>query len=139
MAEPDFATKLLEQGFEPGAVTAGFQAHDHGAQELLVESTHLRFVLVLQFGNDEFASFSFQITDGLLSCMKVNADIYFLHSASFQSHISKLNVSLTTHARRRCFITSVPPAVAGGYVVDALDLLMFCEPDPLPTRYRRWY
>ena len=34
---------------------------------------------------------------------------------------------------------SVPPAVAGGYVVDAPDLLMFCKPDPLPTRYRRWY
>jgi len=28
---------------------------------------------------------------------------------------------------------------AGGYVVDALDYLMFREPDPLPTRYRRWY
>jgi len=27
--------------------------------------------------------------------MKVNADIYFLHSASFQSHIRELNVSLT--------------------------------------------
>src|ERR1043165_3393036 len=34
---------------------------------------------------------------------------------------------------------SAPPAVAGGYIVDALDLLMFCEPNPLPTRSRRWY
>jgi hypothetical protein len=30
---------------------------------------------VFQLGNDEFTSFSFQITDRLLSCMKVNADI----------------------------------------------------------------
>jgi len=41
--------------------------------------------------------------------------------------------------RHLAWIGSVPPAVAGGYVVDALDLLLFCEPDPLPTRYRRWY
>src|SRR6185295_2202415 len=86
MTEPDFVTEFLEQGFKPGAVTAGLQAHDHLTLELLVESTHLLFVLVPQCGNDEFASFSFQITDGLLPCMKVNADIYFFHSASFQSH-----------------------------------------------------
>src|SRR5215510_9828679 len=114
MAEPDCATELLEQSFEPETVTAGFESYDHWSWKLLIESAHLLFVLVLQFGNDEFASFNFQITDGLLSCMKVNANIYLLHSASFQSHISQLNVSLTTHARRRCFITSVPPAVAGG-------------------------
>jgi len=41
--------------------------------------------------------------------------------------------------RRRAWIGSVPPAVAGGYVVDALDLLMSCEHDPLHTRYRSWY
>ena len=63
------------------AVTTGFQAHHYGARELLLESTHLLFVVVLQFRNDEFASFSFQITDRLLSCMKVNADIYCIHSA----------------------------------------------------------
>src|SRR5215510_8343997 len=116
MAEPDFATELLEHSVEPETVTAGFESYDHWSLKLLVESTHLLFVLVLQFGNDEFASFNFQITDGLLSCMKVNANIYLLHSASFQSHISQLNVSLTTHERRRCFITSVPGAVATGWL-----------------------
>src|SRR6267143_1376433 len=90
MPEPDFATQLLEQSFEPGAVTTGFQTDDYGPGELCIESPHLWFVLVLQLMNDEFASFSFQITDGLLSCMKVNADIYCVHSASFQSHDTEL-------------------------------------------------
>ena len=52
MAEPDFATELLEQRFEPGTVTTCFQADDHFSLELLVKSTHLLFVLVLQFTND---------------------------------------------------------------------------------------
>src|SRR6185369_14512420 len=42
----------------------------------------------------KFATVSCQITDSLLSCMKVNADIYCLHSASFQSHV-KARESLT--------------------------------------------
>src|SRR5882757_2773676 len=112
MAEPNFATQLLEQSFEPGTVATGFQSDDYPTAELGVESTHLLFVLVLQFTGDEFASFSFQITDRLLSCMKVNADIYCLHSASFQSP-SKRALSLLK-AGRRCFITSVPGAVATG-------------------------
>jgi len=47
MTKPDFATELLEQRFEPGAVTTGFQADDYWSLELLVESTYLLFVLVL--------------------------------------------------------------------------------------------
>src|ERR1700730_8213994 len=100
MAEPDFATQFLEQSFEPGAVTTSFQAHDHAPLELCIESSHLLFVLVLQLIKDEFASFSFQITDGLLSCMKVNADIYCVHSASFQSHVRAVRES-SIHGRRR--------------------------------------
>src|SRR5437773_10753431 len=70
--------------------------------ELFVESAHLLFVLVLQFTSDEFASFSFQITDRLLSCMKVNADIYCLHSASFQSHVTEsTDRESSTHGRTR--------------------------------------
>src|SRR5689334_21971533 len=99
MTEPDFATKLLEHGFEPGAVTTGFQAHDYWSRELLVENTHLLFVLVLQCSNDEFASFSFQITGRLLSCMQVNADIYCLHSASCQSPVrADVSLALTREA-----------------------------------------
>src|SRR5882757_4197561 len=63
MSEPDFATQLLEQSFEPGAVTTSFQADDNLPVELGVEGPHLLFVLVLQLSGDEFASFSFQITD----------------------------------------------------------------------------
>src|SRR6266496_1070499 len=85
MTEPDFTTLFLEQSFEPRTVATSFQTHDHLPPELGVESAHLLFVLMLQFTDDEFASFSFQITDGLLACMKVNADIYCIHSASFQS------------------------------------------------------
>src|SRR6266705_7154279 len=99
MSEPHFATQLLEQSFEPGTVTTGFQAHDHLTLELAVKSAHLLFVLVLQFTADEFASFSFQITDRLLSCMKVNADIYCVHSASFQSHVrAAASLALTEEA-----------------------------------------
>src|SRR5207249_7577316 len=112
MAEPDLATQFLEHSFEPWAVTTCFQAHDYLPNELGVESPHLLFVLVLQLMKDEFASFSFQITNGLLSCMKVNADIYCLHSASFQSP-SKGALSLLK-AGGACFITSVPRAVATG-------------------------
>src|SRR6185369_2227788 len=86
IAKPHFATESLEQGFEPETVTTGFQTNDDLSLELLVESAHLLFVLVLQLSNDEFASFSFQITDRLLPGMKVNADVYCAHSASFQSH-----------------------------------------------------
>src|SRR5204862_6120965 len=106
-AQRDFATQFFEQSFKPGTVATSFQAHDYLPTELGVESPHLLFVLVLQFTGDEFANFSFQITDRLLSCMKVNADIYCLHSASFQS-LSKRALSLLT-AGRRCFITTVPP------------------------------
>src|SRR5687768_8646231 len=85
MAQPDFATELFQQSFEPGTVTTGFQTHDDLAAELRVESTHRCFVLVIQLVQQNLSTVSCQITDGLLSCMKVNADIYFLHSASFQS------------------------------------------------------
>ena len=47
--------------------------------------------------------------------------------------------ALPQKVRNFCWTQSVPPAVAGGYVVDELDLLMFRKPDPLPTGYRRWY
>src|SRR6266542_575037 len=116
----DFAPQLLEQSFEPGTVTTSFQAHDHLPAELGVESAHLLFVLVLQFTGDEFASFSFQITDRLLSCMKVNADIYCVHSASFQSP-SKRAASLPLTAGGACFITSVPPRGSGWMLDSQLD------------------
>ena len=87
MAQPDFATEFFQQSFEPGTVTTGFQSYDDLAAELRVESTHQGFVLVLELVEQNFSSISCQITDGLLTCMKVNADIYFLHSASFQSHV----------------------------------------------------
>src|SRR3977135_409302 len=102
MAEPDFATQFLEQSFEPRTVATSFQAHDYRPAELGVEGPHHCFVLVLQFTGDEFASFSFQITDRLLSCMKVNADIYCVHSASFQSHVTEsTDREFSTHGRRR--------------------------------------
>ena len=50
-----------------------------------------------------------------------------------------MKVSFASKVRGRAWIGSVPPAVAGGYVVDALDFLNVCEAAPLPTRYRRWY
>src|SRR5690349_2631957 len=99
MTEPDFITELLEHAFEPGAITTGFETDDHCSLELLVESAHLLFVPMLQFGDDEFTSFSFQITGGLLSCMKVNADIYCLHSSSFQSPVrAVVSLALTREA-----------------------------------------
>src|SRR5258708_6351077 len=111
MPQPDFATQLFEQSFEPGTVTTCFQADDYLPAKLGVESPHHFFVLVLQFTGDEFASFSFQITDRLLTCMKVNADIYCVHSASFQSP-SKRALSLLK-AGGAGFITSVPGADRG--------------------------
>src|SRR6266446_4739693 len=102
MAEPDFASQFLEHSFEPGAVTTSFQADDYLPAELGVKSPDHLFVLVLQFTGDEFASFSFQITDRLLPCMKVNADIYCVHSASFQSHVTEsTDRESSTHGRRR--------------------------------------
>src|SRR5687768_6652716 len=102
MADPYFAPKVLEHSFEPRAVTTGFQPDDYVAFKLRVESAHLLFVLVLQLANDEFASFSFQITDRLLSCVKVNADIYCLHGASLQSHVTECTGrEFNTHGGRR--------------------------------------
>src|SRR5262245_12972791 len=98
IAEPYFVTKLLEHRFEPGTVTTGFEPNDYPTLELFVKRPNLLFVLVLQVSNDEFASFSFQITDRLLSCMKVNADIYWVHSASFQSLVKD---SLEFNSRRK--------------------------------------
>src|SRR5262245_35952889 len=106
MAQTDFAAEFFQQTFEPGTVTTGFQAHDHRTSELSVESTHRCFVLVLELAEHNLATISCQIADGLLSCMKVNADIYFLHSASFQSPCQRTGRESTTHERRRCFITS---------------------------------
>src|SRR6266566_6568903 len=98
VTQPDFATQLLEYSFEPGTVTTGFQADDYPTAELGVEGPHHLLVLVLQLTKDEFTSFSFQITDRLLSCMKVNADIYCVHSASFQSHDCEQR-EFTTHVK----------------------------------------
>src|SRR5215831_3808463 len=106
MAEPDFTSHLLEQPLEPRAVATGLQAHDDRSSKLLVEAPHRSFVLVLQFQSDEFASFSFQITDRLLPCMKVNADIYCLHSASFQSPI-KESREFTTHGEGRRLLHNI--------------------------------
>src|SRR5437870_13593608 len=56
---------------------------------------------MFEFVRDELTSFSCQITDRLLSCMKVNADIYCVHSASFQSHVESTGREFTTRGRRR--------------------------------------
>src|SRR6266446_5991616 len=100
MPKPDFAAQFLEQSFEPGTVTTSLQSHDHLPADLGIESPHRLFVLVLQLTSDEFACFSFQITDRLLPCMKVNADIYCLHSASSQSPV-KESREFTTRGGRR--------------------------------------
>src|SRR4029453_4959509 len=86
VSEPDFAAQFFQQSFEPAAVTTGLESDDHVALELGVESAHFLFVLVLKFVELDFSTLSCQITDRLLSCMKVNADIYCVHSASFRSH-----------------------------------------------------
>src|SRR5215467_3833462 len=104
MTEPDFATQLLQQSFEPGTVTTGFEPNNHTPLELSIKSAHPGLVRVLEFTADEFASFGCQITDRLLSCMKVNADIYCVHSASFQSHVLSDLLTVresSTHGRRR--------------------------------------
>src|SRR5712691_5454065 len=101
MAEPDFATEFFEHSFEPRAVAAGLQTDDHSAAELCIKHSHLVFVLVLEFVGDDLSTFSCQITDRLLSCMKVNADIYCFHSASFQSHVESTGREFTTRGRRR--------------------------------------
>src|SRR5688572_7374414 len=106
MTKPNFVTQFLEQPFEPGTVATSFQADDHPAAERGVKSPHRFFVLVFQFAGDEFTSFSCQITERLLSCMKVNANIYSFHSASFQSPSRAPRVYLT--AGGAGFITSLP-------------------------------
>src|SRR5437870_12882855 len=69
MPQPNLATQFLEQSFEPGAVNTGFQPDDYGTEELSIETSHLWLVLVFQLMKDEFDSFSFQLTDGLLAGM----------------------------------------------------------------------
>src|SRR3989441_1699769 len=101
VAQPDFVAEVFEQLFEPGAVTAGFQPDDHAPHELRVEGAYFVLVLMFEFVRDELTSFSCQITDRLLSCMKVNADIYCFHSASFQSHVESTGREFTTRGRRR--------------------------------------
>src|SRR5262245_39777846 len=106
MTQPNISSEFFQQPFEPGTVATGFQAYYHCALELRVESTHRCFILVLELVEHNLSTVSCQITDGLLSCMKVNADIYFLHSASFQSPCQRAGRESSTHERRRCFITS---------------------------------
>src|SRR2546425_548072 len=101
VAQPDFVPQRFEQLFEPGAVTTGFQPDDHAPHELRVEGAYFVFILMFEFVRDELTSFSCQITDRLLSCMKVNADIYCFHSASFQSHVESTGREFTTRGRRR--------------------------------------
>src|ERR1044072_8146288 len=98
IAQPHFAVQLLQHGFEPRTVATCFETDNNVSCECGVETADLVFVLVFQFACDEFASFSFQIANGLLSCMKVNADIYCVHSASFQSHVhERLAREFNTH------------------------------------------
>jgi hypothetical protein len=59
MPKPDFVTEFLHHGLEPGTITPGLEADAYWFLELLVESAHCFFVLVLQFRNDEFAKFQF--------------------------------------------------------------------------------
>jgi hypothetical protein len=83
-------TEVFQQLFEPGAVTTGFYADDHALTELLVKSAYFVFVLMFEVVGRYHSLVSFQRTDSLLSCMKVNADIYCAHSASFQSPVTEL-------------------------------------------------
>src|SRR5437660_2868013 len=101
VAQPDFVAKFFEQLFEPGAVTTGLQPDDDAPHELRVEGAYFVLVLMFEFVRDELTTFSCQITDRLLSCMKVNADIYCFHSASFQSHVQSTGREFTTRGRRR--------------------------------------
>src|SRR5690348_4787340 len=109
------------------------------ALELGIESAHLFFVLVLKFVELKFSILSCQITDGLLSCMKVNADIYCVHSASFQSHVRAVVSLLLTG--RRFFITSrintnrcqLRPKAKGQRPHRKSEMTL----RPLPPRWRR--
>src|SRR5437764_1687949 len=101
VAQPDFVAKFFEQLFEPGAVTTGLQPDDDAPHELRVEGAYFVLVLMFEFVRDELTTFSCQITDRLLSCMKVNADIYCFHSASFQSHVESTGREFTTRGGRR--------------------------------------
>src|SRR6185369_998359 len=98
-----------------------------------VESPHRRFGFVLECSGDEFTCFSCQITDRLLSCMKVNANIYCVHSASFQSLVKGSpeftqggrrllhNIKAIWHDLRRTFATELRGRQVHEY--DIADLL----------------
>src|SRR6185503_2858994 len=100
ITQPDFATEFFQQSFEPGTITAGFEPNDHLASKLRIESAYFCFALVFKFVEDKLSALRCQITNRLLSCMKVNADIYSFHSASFQSQCLRAECEFTTRGGR---------------------------------------
>ena len=52
ITEPHLAAEFFQQSFEPGAVTTGLETNGHGNLELLIKSSQLFLVLVLELSND---------------------------------------------------------------------------------------
>ena len=77
VADPDLATQFFQQFFKPGRITTALKSYDYPlAGKLFVESPHRLPVLVQQHQLFYLSIFGCQITDRLLTSMKVHPDIY---------------------------------------------------------------
>src|ERR1043165_1017684 len=68
-------SQLGQHLFEPGAVTTGFESDDYFTSECAIKPPHV-VTLMAQLKPMDLAICQVTVTDGLLTSMKINCDIY---------------------------------------------------------------
>src|ERR1043165_5364095 len=68
-------SQLGQHLFEPGAVTTGFESDDYFTSECAIKPPHV-VTLIAQLKPMDLAICQVTVTDGLLTSMKINCDIY---------------------------------------------------------------
>src|ERR1051326_8235763 len=102
VAYPNLTPQFFQQFLEPGRITTAFKAHDHWlAGKLLIKGSYLTWLIVHQHQVLDLSSFGCQITDRLLTSMKVHPDIYCHGRLLLLTQIMFTPVSLTTNGWRR--------------------------------------
>src|SRR6266700_7305191 len=128
---PNLAPQFFQQFFKPGRIAAALKANDYALPaKLFVESPHPGRVLVPQHQLLNLSTFGCQITDRLLTSMKVHPDIY-CHGRLLLLTQIMFTVSLTTNGwrlplhniRRPCQQRGSANLVAGSFPLKLLSLL----------------
>src|ERR1043165_833917 len=97
-------SQLGQHLFEPGAVTTGFESDDYFTSECAIKPPHV-VTLMAQLKPMDLAICQVTVTDGLLTSMKINCDIYCHRAPPLLITNPTVSVKQLT-VGGACFITS---------------------------------